>query len=145
MVVTFDPSLPEYSIAVTLAQGTWPADPVFAITFEGAWALTIQTDRQVLSDNGRTLTVRDTGFDNVLDGLERNNWAVALLGTTAARFPLMGAAPAVREFRTCPATGVSWETRYRCRPDLEDRCRQVQPGSIHMENDPPIAEVGHGN
>ena len=107
VVVTFDPALPEYTIAVTLAQGTWPADPVFVITFDGPWPLTIQTDRQTLSDDGRTLTVRDTGFGNVLDGLERNTTAVAFIGTTVAHIPLTDAAPAVREFRTCPAIGIS--------------------------------------
>jgi hypothetical protein len=107
VVVTFDPALPEYAIAVTLAQGTWPTDPVFAITFDGALPLTIRTDRQVLSEDGRTLTVRDSGFGNVLDGLEMNSMAVAFLGGTAAHIPLMGAGPAVREFRACPAPGVS--------------------------------------
>jgi hypothetical protein len=107
VVVTFDPSLPEYAIAVTLTQGTWPVGPVFAITFDGPIPLTIQTDRHILSDDGRTITVRDTGFANVLDGLELNGIAVAFLGTTAAHKSLEGAAPAVRAFRACPATVTS--------------------------------------
>jgi hypothetical protein len=107
VVVTFDPSLPEYAIAVTLNEGTWPLGPVFAITFDGPMPLTIRTGRHIVSDDGRTMTVRDTGFGNVLDGLELNAIAVAFLGTTAAHVSLEGAAPAVRAFRACPATVTS--------------------------------------
>lgn len=107
VVVTFDPTLPEYAISVTLTEGTWPTAPVFAMTFDGPYPLTIQTDRHRLSEDGRTVTVRDTGFGNVLDGLEFNGIAVAYLGTTAAHVPLDGAAPAVQAFRDCPASVTS--------------------------------------
>jgi hypothetical protein len=102
--VTYDPSLPEpYAIDLTLADGaTWPAGPVFAIAFDGAWPLTIRTDRHRLSEDGRTLTVTDTGFGNVLDGIGRNRTATALLGGLAVAVPLDGAGPALAAFRDCP-------------------------------------------
>jgi len=107
VVVTFDPAIPEYAIALTLADGVWPVAPVFAITFDGGWPLTIQTDRHVLSDDARTLTVRDTGFGNVLDGIGRNGMATALLPGVAVAVPLTGAGGPLAEFRACPAPQVS--------------------------------------
>ena len=99
--VTHDPRLPEpYAIAITRPDG-WSDGTAFSIVFEGARGLTISTDRQRLSDNGRTLTVTDRGFGNVLDGLEFNRTATALFGDTAISFPLDGAAPEVQAFRAC--------------------------------------------
>lgn len=107
VTVTFDPALPEYAIAITLAEGTWDAAPVFAIAFEGGAALTISTDRHALSDGGATLTVRDSGFGNVLNGMEFNARARAGAGTTLIDIPLDGAAPAVQAFRRCPGPATS--------------------------------------
>ncbi|WP_308917644.1 excinuclease ABC subunit B [Jannaschia sp. LMIT008] len=107
VVVTFDPALPEYAIAITLADGTWPDAPVFALLFRGGTASTITTDRHVLSDDGRTLTVTDRGFGNVLNGLERNGAAVAAAGTLRVPVSLDGAAGPVRAFRGCPSTALS--------------------------------------
>jgi hypothetical protein len=107
VVVTFDPALPEYAIALTLAEGVWPAAPVFGIVFEGGWPITIQTDRHVLSDEGRTLTVRDVGFDNVLDGIGGNQVATALLPGRGVVVPLDGAGGPLAEFRACPRARLS--------------------------------------
>jgi hypothetical protein len=101
VVVTHDPLVPDYAIALTLADATWPAAPAFHIQFRGALGLTIGTDRQVLSDGGRTLTVRDTGFGNVLDGIAFNTTARAFAGARAVEFPLDGAEDPVRAFRAC--------------------------------------------
>jgi hypothetical protein len=101
VVVTYDPSLPQpYAIAVT-GVAPWPDAPVFSMRFDGPSGLTIATNRQKLSDGGRTLTVIDTGFGNVLDGLEFNNTATALAGDVAVPFSLAGAAPEVQAFRAC--------------------------------------------
>jgi hypothetical protein len=54
-----------------------------------------------LSDDGRTLTVTDGGFGNVLDGLALNGTATALAGDTVIPFDLAGARPAVEAFRAC--------------------------------------------
>ena len=103
LTVTYDPRRPEpYAIAVTNAA-RWPDSPVFSMTFEGQQSLTISSSRQKLSDGGRTLTVTDKGFGNVLNGLEFNTTATAILGGTSIPFPLEGAAPEVKAFRACVA------------------------------------------
>jgi hypothetical protein len=107
VVVTYDPALPEYAITVTLAEGTWPDAPAFAIAFLGPFGLTITTDRHVLSDGARRLTVRDRGFGNVLNGMELNRSAIATSGGLEVRVPLDGAADPVRAFRDCPAAVLS--------------------------------------
>jgi hypothetical protein len=99
--VTYDPSLPEpYAISLTRPD-LWPMTETFGLRFDGPAALTIGTDRHKVSPDGRTLTVSDTGFGNVLDGLALNGAATALAGTTAIPFDLTGARPAVEAFRAC--------------------------------------------
>ena len=99
--VTYDPRVPEYAIALTRTAADWPDAPVFALRFDGPRGLTISTTRHRLSDGGTTLTVTDTGFANVLDGLELNDTATALIGAAQVAVPLSGAATAVRAFRAC--------------------------------------------
>jgi hypothetical protein len=107
VAVTFDPAIGEYAIALTLSSGVWPEAAVFAIAFDGGWPITIRTDRHQISDDGRTLTVRDTGFGNVLDGIGRNRVATALLPGLAVALPLDGAGGALAAFRACPAPRLS--------------------------------------
>ena len=103
--VTYDPAIPEYAIAIT-PDRPWSPGPVFAMRFDGPRGLTISTDRHQISGTGDTLTVTDRGFGNVLNGLEFNETATALLGDRSVAFALDGAAPAVRAFRAC-TTGTS--------------------------------------
>ena len=99
--VTYDPAEAEpYRIALTLPD-PWPRTDTFGLRFDGPAALTIGTGRHQLSDDGRTLTVTDTGFGNVLDGLAYNATATALAGTTEVPFDLAGARPVVEAFRAC--------------------------------------------
>jgi hypothetical protein len=107
VAVTFDPAMTEYAITLTLAEGVWPRGTVFAIAFEGGWPITIQTDRHQFSDDGRTLTVRDSGFGNVLDGIGRNSSATAMLPGLAVAVPLDGAGGPLAAFRACPAPQLS--------------------------------------
>lgn len=101
LTVTYDPRLPEpYAIAITRPE-PWPDAPGFAIRYEGPRPFTITTGRHRLSDGGRTLTVTDRGFGNLLDGLEFNAWATALANGLTVAFPLAGAAAPVRAFRAC--------------------------------------------
>lgn len=100
--VTFDPRISEYAIHLS-REGGWPDTDVFSMRFEGPRGLTISTDRHVVNPvDTRTLTVRDRGFGNVLNGLKFNTRAVAVLGDVEVPVSLEGAAPAVEEFRTCP-------------------------------------------
>ena len=101
--VTYDPSVGEYAIMLTRAQGAWPDAAGFAITFRGADGLTISTSRHVLSEGGRTLTVRDRGFGNVLRGLEAGQTARAFAGAADMEIDLAEAPPLVAAFRACRA------------------------------------------
>jgi len=102
--LTFDPTIPEYTISITLNRA-WSEAPIFAIRFDGPRGLTISTKDHALSANGTTLTVRDRGFDNVLNGIEFNETATALVGDQGVTVSLNGSAPAVQAFRVC-STGV---------------------------------------
>ena len=100
--LTFDPAIALYGITI-MPDRPWAPGPIFAIRFDGPLGLTISTDRHVILGDGAALTVTDRGFGNVLDGLEFNNTATALLGDRAVSFSLDGAGPAVRAFRACAA------------------------------------------
>ncbi|MEM9971815.1 MAG: hypothetical protein AAF762_12055 [Pseudomonadota bacterium] len=100
--LTYDPALPEYTIAIRRSE-PWPLAPVFALSFEGARANLIQTTRHMLSADRRTLSVADRGFGNVLDGLAFNEVARGLTGETDVAIDLAGAAPEVAAFRACIA------------------------------------------
>ncbi|WP_137110341.1 excinuclease ABC subunit B [Rhodobacter sp. SY28-1] len=99
--VTYDPAQAQpYAITLTRPD-PWPATDSFGLRFEGPMAMTIGTDRHQLSNDGRTLTVTDTGFGNVLDGLALNRIAAALAGDLLIPIDLTGARPAVEAFRAC--------------------------------------------
>lgn len=100
IAVTYDPDSRIYAIRLTHPDG-WPAAAVFAIRFDGPAPLTISTDRHRIE--GQTLSVTDTGFGNVLNGIALNREATALLGDRAVPFDLTGAAEPVAAFRRCPA------------------------------------------
>lgn len=107
VAVTYDPSaLEAYAIAVTRPDG-WTTGPVFAMRFDGANSLTISTPRHRYSDDGSTLTVSDTGFGNVLNGLAFNTTATAFVGESAVTFSLAGAEPEVRKFLDCTRAPVA--------------------------------------
>ena len=103
VVLTYDPVLGVYAIALTRADGLWPDAPVFGILFAGPRQIQIGTDRHNLSEDQSTITATDKGFGNVLNGLEFNNFAVAQAGDVLFRFDLSDAAEPVRAFRNCGA------------------------------------------
>lgn len=103
VMVTYDPKAGEYAIHLS-REGGWPSAAVFVMRFEGPRSLTISTTRHLIeTEDTRTLTVRDRGFGNVLNGLHYNLRAVAVLGDLEVPVSLDGAAPAVEEFRACPS------------------------------------------
>ena len=107
VTVTYDPRLPQaWTITVALSQ-PWPTAPGFGIAFDGPRPLSIGTDRHILGDGGRTLSVSDTGFGNVLDGLQFNATATAVSGDRAVVLPLEGAAPEVEKLRACAEGGLA--------------------------------------
>jgi hypothetical protein len=106
--LTYDPAGPLYSITVARPGLPFPAAPVFAMRFEGPRGLTIATDRHQNPDGDPTrLRVTDTGFGNVLDGLEFNRTATALIGGQEVAFALDGAAGPVAAFRACEDAALS--------------------------------------
>ncbi len=107
LTVTYDATMPEYTITITLPDAAWPDAPGFAMAFAGDRPIGIQTDRHELSDDGRSLTVTDTGFGNVLNGLEFNMRAYATSGDTTVGFVLSGIGPAIRDFRNCPDANLA--------------------------------------
>lgn len=107
MTVTYDPAITEYTITVTLPQGIWPEAETFGMAFANDRPISIQTDRFTVSPDGRSLTVKDRGFGNVLNGLEFNTRAYAILGDLTVGFALDGIDPAIFAFRNCPADNLA--------------------------------------
>ncbi len=100
MHVTYDLTAREYSIAITQTT-PWAQGSIFTLRFDGPATATITTDQHVISDNGATLTVTDSGFGNVLNGLAFNETAAAIVGGQSVEFTLSGAASEVRVFQAC--------------------------------------------
>lgn len=98
--LTYDPTKPLYSISLTKTS-TWPEADIFEMQFIGPRGLVIGTDRHQFSEGGTRLTVTDTGFNNVLDGLQFNHTARAVLDDVSIEVPLDGAADPVEAFRRC--------------------------------------------
>ncbi len=103
--VTYDADVPEYALSITLAEGAWPQSPAFSMRFDGASPIAIGTDRH--TTDGPTLTVKDSGFGNVLNGLQFNATATATAGPLNITADLANAAEAVAAFRLCPAPATS--------------------------------------
>ena len=106
VIVSYDPrdALP-YAMQLIRKDTNWADGTVFSIRFDGPGALTISTDRHRVSKG--TLSVADTGFGNVLNGLEFNEVATAVLGDQSVVLPLDGAAPEVQKFRNCGTSALS--------------------------------------
>ncbi|WP_120632491.1 hypothetical protein [Ruegeria sp. EL01] len=105
--LTYDPAQPLYTLTVTRKTDTWTVTPWFAMRFSGRNPVEIATPRHVLSQDTFALGVSDTGFANVLDGLEYNDTAYAFTQDRVTEFPLNGAAPEVRKFRDCAGGQLS--------------------------------------
>lgn len=104
--LSYDPVQPLYTIALTRGEA-WARAGSFALRFDGIRAVTISTTRHILDDADRRLSVSDTGFGNVLDGLQFNDSATAVLGVDEITVDLTGAAPAVAAFRDCTNAPVA--------------------------------------
>lgn len=100
VTLTYDPTTPLYSISFKQAH-SFPTGAVFGLRFNGALPLAIGTDRQRLSEDNTRLTVEDSGFGNVLNGLQFNDMMVATIGAQLIAVPLAGATDPVAAFRAC--------------------------------------------
>lgn len=100
--ITYDPATALYALALTLDGAHWAPSPHFGMAFSGGAALTIGTAQHRI--DGPRLTVSDTGFGNVLGGLEFNSTVRAFTAQDAAEFSLEGAAAPVQAFRACAQT-----------------------------------------
>ena len=108
IAVTYDPRAPKpYALRITLATGEWPEQSPFQVRFDGPNRFTIATDRHRLAEKRSSVIAEDTGFDNVLLGLELNLVATAVLGDRAIAIPLAEAPSAVAKFRDCGTMGLS--------------------------------------
>lgn len=93
--LTYDGAL--YTIRLNREAG-WVDAPVFSMRFipQGP---AISTDRHII--DGNDLTVVDQGFGNVLNGLQFNESAIAVLGDSQLTIDLSTAADPVASFRDC--------------------------------------------
>jgi hypothetical protein len=106
VVLTYDPRVPLYTITLTRPQ-PWPEAPVFSMTYRGPFGRRIVTDQHELGNGGRSLTVTDRGFGNVIEGLVQDNAFIAQAGDTAVSVPLAGAAGPAAAFAKCrPSAGA---------------------------------------
>lgn len=99
LVITHDPAVPEYRLEINLDRVSWATSATFGIAFQGGAELTIGTNRH--RTDGSTLSVADSGFGNVLDGLEFNGTATAFTESQTVAFSLAGSKGPVRDFRDC--------------------------------------------
>lgn len=102
ITITYDANLPEYALIIELRSVLWPVTPSFDMVFLGSNRLHIGTTQHQLSDDRTTLTVRDSGFGNVLDGLEFGAVGVARADRFMVQLDLDDAPAAVQAFRACP-------------------------------------------
>ncbi len=107
IVVTYDPTTGIYGLSIELTNGVWPDAPSFGMLFAGPRSIRIGTDRHLLANDGSRLSVSDSGFGNVLDGLEFNSRAFAQSGDTVFQADLAGAHEKVQAFRNCGAALTS--------------------------------------
>lgn len=104
--LTFDPRQPLYTITLSRPD-PWPEAPVFTMMYQGPFGRTISTDRHVLGNDGRSLTVTDRGFGNLLSGFMQDSAFVATAGAASVTVPLAGAAAPTAAFAACrPAAGA---------------------------------------
>lgn len=106
IILTYDPALPRYTVSVT-GQAAWPEKGIFAMAFANTRPALIQTTRYTLSDDGKTLTVADSGFGNVLNGLEFGEAIRASVGEAFADFTSQGISGPMAAFWACDVAALS--------------------------------------
>lgn len=98
--LTYDPTVSVYSFSLTQKHSFLSAQ-VFSLQFSGGMPLAISTDRHRIINMKRTVNVTDSGFGNVLNGLQFNHTLTATLGQQSIEIPLANSASKVAAFRDC--------------------------------------------
>ena len=101
--LTYNHATEIYAISLTKPDAPWAKSDEFSMRFEGHRPKFISTNRHEFSADGRTITAADTGFGNVLDGLQYNTLAAAIAENERIFVSLIGAYPHVEAFRKCVA------------------------------------------
>ena len=108
VAVTYDHGTGLYEIGISLTSGTWVRSATFGMQFANELPLTIGTDRHRLSQGNARLSVSDSGFGNVLNGLEGNSAALAFTPLQQVAIDTDGIQEPMQAFRACtqapPAT-----------------------------------------
>ena len=104
--LTFDPSAPLYSVTISRDAALPRVEP-FVMRFIGSAGRVISTNRHSFTADATAVTAQDSGFGNVLDGLQFNDTAEAILGTTTLHFSLDGAAEPTAAFRACETVAAA--------------------------------------
>ncbi|MEM7243261.1 MAG: excinuclease ABC subunit B [Pseudomonadota bacterium] len=99
--LTYDHATEIYAIAFTKTEAPWAQSQEFSIRFEGPRPKLIRTNRHQFSADGFTLTASDTGFGNVLDGLQYNTLAALQTGDERIFIQIHKSFPAIEAFRKC--------------------------------------------
>lgn len=103
----FDPAASLYEIALIRPDTPWAQADAFRLQFDGPRPLIIGTDRHERTPDGSRLSVTDTGFGNVLDGLQFNDTMTARNGDQTVSVETTDATAALEAFRDCPSTPTS--------------------------------------
>ena len=99
--LTYDHATEIYAIAFTKSEAPWEQGAQFSIRFEGPRPKLIRTNRHEFSADGYTLTASDTGFGNVLDGIQYNTLAAIQTGDERIFIQIHKSFPAMEAFRKC--------------------------------------------
>ena len=102
MVITHDTVERQYTLSIRLKDMVWVPSPTFGVTYSGSQPISIGTTQHRLSKDRQTLSVGDSGFDNVLNGLEFNHTATATTQSQQVSVRTRGIAKPLAAFRACP-------------------------------------------
>lgn len=101
-VITHDVANRTYTLEMTLLNSMWDPSPTFGITYSGSLPINIGTTQHRITNDSKTLSVSDSGFGNVLDGLEFNHTATATTQTQSLSLRTRGIEKPLKAFRACP-------------------------------------------
>ncbi len=99
--LTYNHASGVYALKLTKPELTWDASRKFSMRFEGSKPIFISTTNHEFSSDMKSLIASDSGFGNVIDGLQFNTLAAAITDNERIFIPLTGAEPKIDAFRNC--------------------------------------------